>query len=59
LDDIIPIPLNYCPLVLVKITHVSVALNPNSELLPNQAPCPDLFSYAQQDHKLNEIGITI
>jgi len=40
----IPIPLNYCPLVLVKIIHVCVALNPNNQLLLNQAPCPDLFS---------------
>jgi hypothetical protein len=43
--------------VLVKILHDCVALNPNSQLLLNRAPCPDLFSYAQQDHKLNEIGI--
>jgi len=35
--------LNYCPLVLVKILHVSVALNHISQLLLNQAPCPDLF----------------
>jgi len=35
--------LNYCPLVLVNIRHVSVALNPNNQLLFNQAPCPDLF----------------
>jgi len=40
---IIAIPLNYCPLELVKITHVCVALNPHSQLLLNQAPCPDLF----------------
>jgi len=43
LISIIPIALNYCPLVLVKIHPVSVALNPNSELLLNQAPCPDIF----------------
>jgi hypothetical protein len=30
--------------VRVKILHVSVALNPNSQLLLNQASCPDLFS---------------
>jgi len=43
LDDVIPIPLNYCPLVLVKIFQSGVALNPNSLLLLNRAPCFDLF----------------
>jgi len=43
--------------VLVKIIQAFVAFNPNSQLLLNQAPCPECFSYAQQDHKLNENGI--
>ena len=43
--------------MLVKIFHVGVAFNPNSQLLLDQAPCPEIFSFAQQDHKLNEIGI--
>ena len=54
---VIPISLNYYSFVLVKMRYVSVALNPNSQLLLNRAPCPDLFTYAQQDHKLNETGI--
>ena len=40
---VIPISLNYCPLVRVKIFHGCVAYNPNSQLLLNQAPCHDLF----------------
>ncbi|MFT6692878.1 MAG: hypothetical protein ACJAXH_003422, partial [Colwellia sp.] len=40
---VIPVPLNYCSLVLVKILHACVALNPNSQLLLNRAPCPDIF----------------
>jgi len=55
----IPIPLNYCPLVLVKIIQEFVALNSNSQLLLNRAPYLDLFSFAQQDHKLNGIGISV
>jgi hypothetical protein len=55
----IPISLNYCPLVLVKIFQGGVALNPNSWLLVNRAPCLIYFSCAQQEHKLNEIGIRI
>jgi len=40
---LVPIPLNYCPLVLVKILQGGVALNSNSQLSVNRAPCPDLF----------------
>jgi hypothetical protein len=40
---LIPITLNYCPFMLVTILHDSVALNANSQLLLNRAPCPDLF----------------
>jgi len=43
LECVIPVPLNYCSLVLVKILHACVALNPNSQLLLNRAPCPDIF----------------
>jgi len=50
--------LNYCLIVLVKIAHVCVALNPNSPLLLNQCLALIHFSYAQQDHKINGIGIT-
>jgi len=32
---LIPISLNYCPLVRVKIIQGCVALNPNSQLLLN------------------------
>jgi len=52
-EEIIPIPLNYCPLVLVKIPQEFVALNSNSQLFLNRAPTLIYFSFAQQDHKLN------
>ena len=44
--------------MLVKILHASVAINPNSQLFLNRAPALIYFSGAQQDHKLNETGIT-
>ncbi|WP_223270430.1 hypothetical protein, partial [Colwellia sp. C1TZA3] len=40
---IIPIPLSYCSLVLVKIAQGCVALTPNSQLLLNRAPYLELF----------------
>ncbi|TWX66923.1 hypothetical protein ESZ39_13820 [Colwellia sp. C1TZA3] len=57
LIGIIPIPLSYCSLVLVKIAQGCVALTPNSQLLLNRAPTLNYFSCAQQDHKLNGTGI--
>ncbi len=30
-------------LIPIKIVHVGVALNPNSQLLLNRAPCPEIF----------------
>jgi hypothetical protein len=36
--------INLLLLILVKIPHIIVALNPNSQLLLNKAPHPDLFS---------------
>lgn len=36
--------INLLLLVLIKILHVIVALSPNSQLLLNKAPRPDLFS---------------
>ena len=66
---VIPISLDSCPLVLVKLVlvklvlvkrpHGRVAFNPNSELLLNQAPALIYSSYAQQEHKLNVIAIII
>ncbi|WP_146880896.1 hypothetical protein [Colwellia sp. C1TZA3] len=41
--QVIPIPLSYCSLVLVKIAQGCVALNPNSQLLLNRAPYLELF----------------
>ncbi|TWX63017.1 hypothetical protein [Colwellia sp. C1TZA3] len=41
--DVIPIPLSYCSLVLVKIAQGCVALTPNSQLLLNRAPYLELF----------------
>ncbi|WP_317615709.1 ABC transporter permease, partial [Colwellia sp. C1TZA3] len=40
---LIPIPLSYCSLVLVKIAQGCVALTPNSQLLLNRAPYLELF----------------
>ena len=37
--------------------NVCIALNPNSQLLLNQATYPQYFTCAQQDHKLSVIGI--
>ncbi|WP_223270429.1 hypothetical protein, partial [Colwellia sp. C1TZA3] len=42
-DHLIPIPLSYYSLVLVKIAQGCVALNPNSQLLLNRAPYLELF----------------
>jgi len=39
----IPIPLKFCPPVLVKIFQGGVALNSNSQLLLNQAPSFEEF----------------
>jgi hypothetical protein len=39
-DIIIPIPLNYCPFVLVKIRHVSVALNPHKLAIAQSSALP-------------------
>ncbi|TWX73246.1 hypothetical protein [Colwellia sp. C1TZA3] len=41
--NVIPIPLSYCSLVLVKIAQGCVALTPNSQLLLNRAPYLELF----------------
>ena len=58
LNGVIPISLNYCPLVLVKIPQ-GVALNPNREYCSIKRLALIYFSCAQEDHKLNETGITI
>lgn len=41
----------------LKYAQDYVAINPNSQPLVNRAPCLDLFSSAQQDHKLNQNDI--
>jgi len=49
---LIPISLNYCPPVRVKILHGSVAFNLNSSYCSIKRPALIYFSYTQQDHKL-------
>ena len=41
--NLIPIPLNYYPLLRGKIRQRGVAINHTRQLMPNQAPCFDLF----------------
>ena len=55
---VIPISLNYCPLVGVKYSMAALLSIPIASYCSIKRLAMIYFSYAQQAHKLNGVGIS-